>query len=100
MLQSTGEGTIQVAQFLLLLHQLPVRPSAARVTTWRRLQRLGALPVGSAAYVLPDSAQAREDFAWLKREIQGAGGRATVFAADAIDDATAREIVGAFQAAR
>jgi hypothetical protein len=55
------------------------------VQTWRRLQQLGALPVKQTVYVLPDTPAAREDFEWLKAEIAGAGGDASVFVADTVD---------------
>lgn len=35
--------------------------------------------------MLPDSPGAREDFEWLKAEIEGAGGQASVFVADSVD---------------
>src|SRR5262245_38271351 len=71
--------------WLLLVHQLPATPSNLRVQTWRRLQQLGALPIKQTVYVLPDTPESREDFEWLKAEITGAGGEASVFAADAVD---------------
>jgi hypothetical protein len=46
---------------------------------------LGAIAVKQAVYVLPDSPGAREDFQWLKTEIESAGGQASVFAADSVD---------------
>jgi len=72
-------------RWLLLVHQLPAKPSNLRVQTWRRLQQLGAIPVKQAVYALPDTPESREDFEWLKAEITGAGGEATVFAADNVD---------------
>ena len=86
--------------WLLLVHQLPARPSNVRVKTWRRLQKMGALPVKNSVYVLPHSAQAREDFEWLKTEIEGLHGQATVFAADHIDSLSGEEIMSAFRTAR
>ncbi len=71
--------------WLLLVHQLPSHPSNLRVRTWRRLQQIGALAVKQAVYALPDSANAREDFEWLKTEIEGAGGQASVFVAETVD---------------
>jgi len=86
--QSPGSNAApSTPRWLLILHQFPVRPSAARVTTWRRLQRIGAVPLRNAAYVLPDSAQSREDFEWLKKEIIGAGGQATIRDAEAMVEA-------------
>lgn len=72
-------------RWLLFIHQLPSHPSNLRVTTWRRLQQMGAIPLKQAVYALPDTADAREDFEWLKTEVKAAGGDATVFAADNVD---------------
>jgi hypothetical protein len=72
-------------RWLLFIHQLPSEPSNLRVTTWRRLQQIGAMPLKQAVYVLPDTPDTREDFEWLKTEVKAAGGEATVFAADHVD---------------
>lgn len=76
---------VQIRRWLLLVHQLPSTPSNLRVRTWRRLQQLGAVPVKGAAYVLPDTTGAREDFEWLKSDIKAAGGDAIVFIAESVD---------------
>jgi hypothetical protein len=57
-------------RWLLFIHQLPSQPSNLRVTTWRRLQQIGAVPLKQAVYVLPDTADTREDFEWLKSEVK------------------------------
>jgi hypothetical protein len=87
-------------RWLLFVHQLPTSPSNLRVRTWRRLQQIGALPVKQAVYALPDSPTAREDFEWLRSEVKGAGGDATVFVADAVDRWTADALVDEFRRAR
>jgi hypothetical protein len=61
-------------RWLLLAHQLPTRPSNARVKTWRRLQQIGAVPARNSVYVLPNTDQCREDFEWLRTEIVALGG--------------------------
>ena len=63
-------------RWLLLIHQLPARPAYLRVKVWRRLQALGAAAVKNAVYALPEGERAREDFAWLLREIASGGGEA------------------------
>lgn len=73
--------------WLLILFQLPTRPTAARVRTWRRLQRLGAVPVRNSGYALPHSDGAREDLEWLGADIRASGGDAMLFAARAVDPA-------------
>src|SRR5436190_21382687 len=86
--------------WLLLIHQLPPRPSNVRVKTWRRLQALGAVALRNAVYVLPHTGACREDFEWIKAEIEAMRGEATVFAADNIDTFSNDEVVAAFRRAR
>src|SRR5439155_14763757 len=71
-------------RWLLLAHQLPTRPSNARVKIWRRLQQIGAVPARNSVYVLPNTEQCREDFEWMRSEIVSLGGEATVFAATSL----------------
>jgi len=96
----TGKHETAPRRWLLLVHQLPSTPSNLRVRTWRRLRQLGAVAVKQAAYVLPDSPPAREDFEWLKGEIEAAGGDASVFAADSVDGRSDDEIIAEFRRAR
>ncbi len=84
----------------MLIHQLPPLPSNLRVRTWRRLQELGAVAVKQSVYVLPDTPESREDFEWLKVEIDGAGGEAVVYAADHVDPAAETALVEQFRQAR
>lgn len=87
-------------RWLMLVHQLPASPSNLRVRTWRRLQELGAIGLKQSVYVLPDSAEAREDFEWLKVEIEGSGGAASVFLADALDPGADAGLVEEFRRTR
>ena len=86
-------------RWLILAHQLPTRPSNARVKTWRRLQQIGAVPWRNSVYVLPNTEDSREAFEWIRKEIIALKGDATVFAADAVGDGDA-ELVAAFREAR
>jgi hypothetical protein len=87
-------------RWLLFVHQLPSQPSNLRVTTWRRLQQIGAIPLKQAVYALPDSPDAREDLEWLKTEVKAAGGDASVFGADNIDAWSDDALVEEFRRAR
>ncbi len=88
------------ASWLLLAYQLPSRPSNARVATWRRLQRVGAVQVQGSVYALPATAEAREDFEWIAEEVVGHGGQATLFTAATTEARASDEIVEAFRRAR
>jgi len=65
-------------RWLLLIHQIPPRPSYLRVKVGRRLQALGAVPVKNSVYVLPSGDQALEGLEWLRQEIVAGGGDASV----------------------
>jgi hypothetical protein len=86
--------------WLLLVHQLPPKPTNLRVRTWRKLQKLGAVAIKNSVYVLPSNDRTFEDFQWLKQEIESAGGEAVVFRADAVEGATDDELITAFRQAR
>jgi hypothetical protein len=91
---------VREARWLLLVHQLPSSPAYLRVKVWRRLQRIGAVGLRGAVYVLPLGEQTLEDFQWLAREIISAGGEATLCEASFVDGATDAEVEAMFRAAR
>jgi hypothetical protein len=64
------------------------------------LQQLGAIPLKQAVYVLPDTPNTREDFEWLKAEVTGLGGEATVFASANLEMYSADALVEEFRRAR
>src|SRR6185369_7179587 len=86
--------------WILLVHQLPPKPTNLRVRTWRKLQRLGATAIKNSVYVLPFNEKTFEDFQWLKQEIESAGGEAMVLRANAVEGAADDEIVASFRTAR
>src|SRR5512138_2945771 len=87
-------------EWVLLIHQLPAKPTNLRVRIWRKLQKLGAVAIKNSVYVLPANEKTNEDFQWLKQEIESAGGEAAVFRADAVEGTTDKEIISTFRAAR
>lgn len=93
-----GQGTGQ--DWILLIHQLPPKPTNLRVRIWRKLQKLGAVAIKNSVYVLPATEKSHEDFQWLKQEIESEGGEAAVFRAGSVEGATDEEIIAAFRKAR
>jgi hypothetical protein len=87
-------------RWLILVHQLPPRPSNLRVRVWRRLQQVGAVVLRNSLYVLPITEETREDFSWVREEIVSSGGEVCVFEASAVDGVTDAELVQQFRAAR
>ena len=87
-------------EWILLIHQLPPKPTNLRVRIWRKLQKLGTISIKNSVYVLPFSDKTHEDFQWLRQEIESAGGEATVFRAGAVEGATDEEIIATFRKER
>jgi hypothetical protein len=87
-------------QWLLLIHQLPPTPAYLRVKIGRHLQRLGAVAIKNSVYVLPANEQAREDFAWVYREILEGGGDASVCEARFFEGLSNEQVEELFHDAR
>ena len=69
-------ASIETANWLALLHQLPTKPPYLRVKVWRRLQTIGAVPLKNAVHVLPKSDANEATLRVLLEEIVVAGGDA------------------------
>ena len=87
-------------RWLLLIHQIPLKPAYFRVKIWRRLHGLGAVAIKNSVYVLPKNEETLEDFQWVLREIVQGGGEASICAADFIEGLTDDQVQAMFQAAR
>jgi hypothetical protein len=87
-------------EWLLLVHQLPQKPTKLRVHVWRRLRALGAVSIKNSVYVLPNNEKTNEDFQWLRQEIESSGGEANLFRAGSVEGATDQEIIEAFRKER
>lgn len=86
--------------WLTVLVSLPPTPSRHRVGMWRRLRRLGAVSLGGAAWLLPDTPATLERMQWLVQEAQAAGGQATLLRVERIETMREAEITALFHAAR
>jgi len=91
---------VKEGRWLLLIHQLPPKPDYFRVKIWRRLQGLGAVAIKNSVYALPFSAQASEDFQWLRKEITAGGGEASVCRATFVDGLADPQIETLFRTMR
>jgi len=91
---------VKEGRWLLLIHQLPPKPDYFRVKIWRRLQGLGAVAIKNSVYALPFSAQASEDFQWLRKEITAGGGEASVCRATFVDGLADPQIETLFRTTR
>jgi hypothetical protein len=87
-------------RWILLIYNLPTKPSNFRVKIWRRIQKLGAVGIRNSGYILPNKGSCLEDFQWLKREIVDLGGEASIFFVNSVDDLENAEIERLFNESR
>jgi hypothetical protein len=87
-------------EWIMLVHQLPQKPTKLRVRTWRKLVSLGAVSIKNSVYVLPYNEKTNEDFQWLRQEIESSGGEANLFRAGSVEGATDKEIIELFRKER
>lgn len=90
----------QVSSWLLLLYSLPAGRGSARVAIWRQLQKSGALPLKTSAYLLPDRRELMERFQWLVQQVRDEGGEATLAHVSQVEGLTSEEIIRQFHDAR
>jgi hypothetical protein len=87
-------------RWLVLIHQIPPKPTYFRVRIWRRLQRLGAVTIKNSVYALPKNDQAHEDLQWVLREIIEGGGDASLCEARFVGGLSDAQVEALFSAAR
>jgi hypothetical protein len=86
--------------WLFLTFTLPTKRSSERVEVWRRLQRLGSVPLGNAGYLLPNNPANQERFEWLAAAIRKYSGEASVVLVQSIDNLSTPQLIGRFADAR
>jgi hypothetical protein len=87
-------------RWLTLLTTLPPTPTRHRVGVWRKLQRMGAVRLRGAGWILPETPETTELFQWLVQEIQSVRGEATLLRVDRVETMTDDEIAALFHKAR
>src|SRR5215472_10347444 len=98
--QLDGAPLAKKNRWLMLVHQIPRTPGYLRVKVWRRLQRLGALPIKNSVYAMPVGEQALEDLVWVVREIEQGGGEASICEAAFVHGLNDDQVETAFRAMR
>jgi len=97
---SSAQAPVVEPRWLLLIAQLPPKPDYLRVKLRRRIQRIGAVALRGAVYVLPSQADAAEDFEWLRAELLADGADAIICAATPVAGVTEEELRKRFRGAR
>ena len=67
--------------WMLLVYNVPNKPTSSRLFVWRKLKKLGAVLLHDAVWVLPATSHTREQLQWLASEVAELKGEATVWEA-------------------
>jgi hypothetical protein len=84
----------------MLAFSLPAKRASERVEIWRKLKRVGALPMGSSGHLLPVTPANQEKFEWLAASIRRYKGQASVIQVHSIDELAPEELERRFADAR
>ncbi|MFQ5686424.1 MAG: chromate resistance protein ChrB domain-containing protein [Candidatus Scalindua sp.] len=87
-------------KWLLLIYNLPPKPSKCRVSIWRNLKILGAISLRKSVYILPFNSETYENFQWLCQEIHTMKGEATLVKVANIENLKDKDIIKLFHKAR
>lgn len=86
-------------QWLVISYTLPREPSRIRVSTWRKLKKIGAVSLQQSFWILPLSEENESVFRGIKKEVGENGGDAILFYA-AADDENKKAVLDKFNEAR
>jgi hypothetical protein len=88
------------SSWLVLLTQLPSKPSSARVALWRRMRAVGATPVVNGAWMLPNTTEHDDFFEQAREGIIGRGGTGFVLRVSGSSPESNESIMRLFQSDR
>jgi hypothetical protein len=86
--------------WLILIHQIPAKPTYFRAKIQRRLQQIGSIRIKKAVYAMPNTEQFLEDFTWIAKEINDQGGEAIILNANLLEGLTDERVTLLFKKAR
>jgi hypothetical protein len=75
----------QSPTWIVLIHQLPVKPEALRMSVWRDLQKVGAYSLKNSIYLLPDLSENYSNLEKIAFKIRENGGECYLLKSDEID---------------
>ena len=95
-IEAKAQATRSGRRWLLFIHRLPPKPDYLRVKVARRLKKLGAIAIKKTVYALPLTDEAREDFEWLRREVEAEGASAVIAEAEFVAGISNDELAETF----
>ena len=86
--------------WILFFYSVPSKPVSNRMSVWRKLLKVGAVPLKGSVYILPYTTEHYELLHWLVAEIKEMNGEAAMVSIEKVDTIKDSEIVDLFNQAR
>lgn len=83
-----------------MVFSLPSSKASERVQIWRKLQKFGAISFRNAGYLLPNTPENQERFAWVCTAVRSYKGEASVLQVESVDDVSPEGLRDLFRQAR
>jgi hypothetical protein len=83
-----------------MVFSLPSSEASERVQIWRKLQKFGAIRFRNAGYLLPNTPENQERFAWVCTAARSHNGEASVLQVKSVDDVSSEGLRDLFRQVR
>ncbi len=90
----------KILSWLLIFYSVPSKPVSNRMKIWRKLAKVGAIPLKGAVYILPYSEEHYELCQWLMSEVSAMGGEADFVITSKFETLKNSEIITLFNKQR
>ena len=87
-------------RWVLFFYSVSSKPVSNRMSVWRKLMKVGAVPLKGSVYILPYTAEHEELLHWLVAEIKEMKGDAAMVSIERVDTIKDSEIIDLFNQAR
>lgn len=84
-------------KWLTFTYRVPYTPSANRVYVWRKLKKIGVLPLQDSVFILPYNSKNLENLQWLSVEIKEMDGDSFIFESSSIGIKKDQDIINKFK---
>jgi hypothetical protein len=86
--------------WFVIIYKVPSSPSTARVTVWKKIKDLGALPLQQSVYILPNLPGLRGALNQLQEQIQQFGGECKLLEVASLAKSQEQELIEGFNCLR
>lgn len=90
----------EIPGWYVIIYKVPSSPSTARVTVWKKIKELGALPLQQSVYVLPNLPDLRDSINQLQEQIQQFRGECKLLEFTALEKSQEEELIEGFNRLR